>query len=108
MLRWMCGITRRDRIRNEEIRGKVGLAPIGDKMRENLLRWFGHVRRRPTEAPVKRCESMEIVRSMRGRGRPKRSWKETIKHDLAYMDLTEDMALNRFDWRRQIHIGDPT
>ena len=34
MLRWMCGITRRDRIRNEEIRGKVGIAPIKDKMRE--------------------------------------------------------------------------
>ena len=35
MLRWMCGLTRRDRIRNEEIRGKVGVAMIGDKMREN-------------------------------------------------------------------------
>ena len=34
MLRWMCGITRRDRIRNEEIRVKVGIAPIEDKMRE--------------------------------------------------------------------------
>ncbi|RWR94899.1 ataxia telangiectasia mutated family protein [Cinnamomum micranthum f. kanehirae] len=63
MLRWMCGITRRDRIRNEEIWGKVGIAPIGDKMRENRLKWFGHVRRRPTEAPVKRCESMEIAMS---------------------------------------------
>ena len=35
MLRWMCGITMRDRIRNEEIRGKVGVAPIGDKMRKS-------------------------------------------------------------------------
>ena len=60
-------------IRNEEIRGKVGVAPIGDKMRENRLRWFGYVRRRPTEAPVKRCESMEIASSRRGR--LKRSWK---------------------------------
>jgi hypothetical protein len=38
MLRWMCGITRRDRIRNEKIRGKVGIASIGDKMRKNRLR----------------------------------------------------------------------
>ena len=35
MLRWMCGHTRRDRIRNEEIRGKVGVAEIEGKMREN-------------------------------------------------------------------------
>lgn len=26
MLKWMCGHTRRDRIRNEDIRGKAGVA----------------------------------------------------------------------------------
>ncbi|VDP10101.1 unnamed protein product [Heligmosomoides polygyrus] len=45
MLRWMAGVTRLDRIRNEAIRQKFGVAPIDDKMREARLRWYGHVLR---------------------------------------------------------------
>ncbi|KAL6507853.1 hypothetical protein OROGR_024048 [Orobanche gracilis] len=57
MLRWMCGHTKKDRLRNEVIREKVRVASIEYKMMENRLRWFGHVRRRPVEAPVRRLES---------------------------------------------------
>ncbi|CAN6566412.1 unnamed protein product [Malus baccata var. baccata] len=55
MLRGMCGHTKKDKIGNEDIRGKVGVAEIKGKMRENRLRWFGHVQRRPTDALVRRC-----------------------------------------------------
>ena len=37
MLRWMFGNTRRDKVRNEYIRTKIGVAPIEEK-RENRLR----------------------------------------------------------------------
>ncbi len=42
MLRWKCGKTRRDRIRNEMFREKVSIVPIEEKWRENKLNWFGH------------------------------------------------------------------
>ena len=53
MLRWFCGNTRRDRVRNEVIRDRVGVAPIEEKLTQHRLRWFGHVQRRPPEAPVR-------------------------------------------------------
>jgi len=40
MIRWMCGYARMDKIRNEVIREKVGVAPIEHKMKETRLRWF--------------------------------------------------------------------
>ncbi|XP_060182471.1 uncharacterized protein LOC132612165 [Lycium barbarum] len=66
MLRWMCGHTRSDRIRNEDIRDKVGVASMEDKMREARLRWFGHVKRRDTDAPVRRCERLAMDGFRRG------------------------------------------
>ena len=53
MLRWMCGNTRRDKVRNEDIRTKIGVAPKEKKMKENRLQWFGHMRHRSTDAPVR-------------------------------------------------------
>ncbi len=108
MLRWMSGHTRKDRIHNEVIRGKLGVAPIEDKMREHRLRWFGHLQRRPLEAPVRRCEAWDVEPIKRGRGRPKKCWKETIKRDLKYLDLTPQMTQHRSEWRQKIHVADPT
>ncbi|KAM2015416.1 hypothetical protein COP2_047002 [Malus domestica] len=108
MLRWMCGHTRKDKIRNEDIRGKVGVAEIEGKMRENRLRWFGHVQRRPTDAPIRRCNYGTEVQGRRGRRRPRKTLEETLRKDLEYLDLTEDMTQDRTQWRSKIHIVDPT
>ena len=37
MIRWICGHTRLDKIRNKVIRGKIGVVSIEDKMREARL-----------------------------------------------------------------------
>ena len=46
MLRWISGNTRIDRIQSEEIRLKISVTSIDEKMRESRLRWFDYVQRR--------------------------------------------------------------
>jgi hypothetical protein len=74
MLRWICGHTRMDRVRNDDIRDRLGVAPIKEKLVQYRLRWFGHVQRRPSEAPV-HCGVLSQPNNVRrGRGRPKLTW----------------------------------
>ena len=82
MLRWFCGHTMRDRVRNEVIRDRVGVAPIGEKLIQHRLRWFGHVQRRPLEAPVRNGVLERVDNVKRGRDRTKLTWNESVKRDL--------------------------
>ncbi|XP_070008736.1 uncharacterized protein [Nicotiana sylvestris] len=100
----MCGHTRIDKIRNEDIRRKVGVAPVDDKMREARLKWFGHMQRRSIDAPVRRCERLDVVGTRRGRGRPKKYWGEVIRQDMVRLQISEDMTLDRKAWRTSIRV----
>ena len=95
MIRWMCGYTRLDRIRNVVIRERVGVAPLEDKLRKTRLRWFGHIERTSVSAPIRRCEALNLFQCKRGRGRPKTSWSAVIRSDMKSLGLTEDMAHDR-------------
>ncbi|KAL5123966.1 Craniofacial development protein 2 [Glycine soja] len=99
MLRWMCGKTRQDKIRNEAIRERVGVAPIVEKMVENRLRWFGHVERRPVDSVVRRVDQMERRQTIRGRGRPKKTIREVIKKDLELNDLDRRTLATERRWK---------
>lgn len=39
----VSSVARLYRIRNECIRGSLGVANVSGKMKENRIRWFGHV-----------------------------------------------------------------
>ena len=41
MLRWMMGIKRIEKMRNEEIRARAGVAVISETIRETRLGWLG-------------------------------------------------------------------
>ena len=107
MLRWFCGHTRRDRVRNEVIRKRVGVAPIEEKLTQHRLRWFGHVQRRPPEAPVRSGVLKRVDKVKRGRGRPKLTWDESVKRDLKDWDISEELALDRSAWRLAINVPEP-
>lgn len=70
----MCAYATRDKIRNDEIGEKMGVAPVVYKMLEVRLRWLEHVHRR--------CERLDVVGLRRGRVRPKKSWRDVIRLDM--------------------------
>jgi hypothetical protein len=67
MLRWICGHTRRDRVRNDDIRERLGVTPVEEKLVQHRLRWFGHMQRRPTDAPIRNGVIRRIGNNKRGR-----------------------------------------
>ena len=55
--------------------------------------------RRGADAPVRRCERLALDGFRRRRGRPKKYWREVIRHDMEQLQLTEDITLDRKVWR---------
>lgn len=105
MLRWAGGVTLKDKVRNEYMRGSFKVAPITDKILESRLRWYGHVMRRPKDYVVKKC--LSIATKKRGRGRPQATWMTTVQRDLKCLGLTDEDANTRSTWRRMIRKADP-
>ncbi|GJV07035.1 ataxia telangiectasia mutated family protein [Tanacetum coccineum] len=73
-------------------------------LREGRLRWFGHVRRRPRSAPVRRVEALDVD-GRRRRDRPKLRWEDRVKLDMKELLLSEDMTFDRNEWRARIRLG---
>ncbi|VDP09208.1 unnamed protein product [Heligmosomoides polygyrus] len=71
MLRWTAGVTRMDRIRNDAIRQKFGVAPIADKSHPH-----GPHPKRCYSAEVRcRADSGQDVRSSPAMVRRRSAWK---------------------------------
>ena len=60
ILRWSCGHTKLDRIKNEVILDKLKIRPIKDKMAANRLRWLGHIERRENEHICKKIRNWTV------------------------------------------------
>jgi hypothetical protein len=56
-----------------DIRDRVGVTPIAEKLVQHHLRWFGHIQRRPLDA---------VHNVKRGQDRPNMTWEESVKRDL--------------------------
>ncbi|KAG5616452.1 hypothetical protein H5410_016276 [Solanum commersonii] len=100
----MCGHTRSDKIRNENIWDKVGVASVTNKMRKGRLRWFEHMERRCTDAPLRRYAKLDIRGARKGRGRSKKYWGEVIRHDMMLLHIIKDMPSYRNVWRSRIRV----
>ena len=104
-LRSMCGVSRLDRLRNEEVRGRTGVGmDLASRVDRNVLRWFGHVERMEDERLLKRVVNARV--DGRGaRGRPRFGWMDGVRKALNdRMDVREakERARNRNEWRRMV------
>lgn len=82
--------TRSNKISNEnDIKDKMGVGFVVDKMKEIRLRWFGHVERRCVDASVKRCDWL-VIEGKKGTGRPKKYWGKVIRQDMTVCLLCFD------------------
>ena len=104
MVRWMNGVSLKDRLTSKELQENLQIENITEVVRRARLRWFGHVERKNDEDWVKRTTLLEIEGS-RPAGRPKKTWHETVKADLRRLRLDSSEASHREAWRLAIYAA---
>ena len=70
-------------------------------VKRSSLRWMGHVLRREDDEPVKRAWDLEVD-SIRGKGRPKITWKDMVKKESSKVGLNEEDARDRKKWKEGV------
>ena len=98
-------MTRKDKIRNEYVRGTAKIAKLGEKLRNVRLRWYGHVKRREEDYVGKRMMEMAVP-GRRKRGRPRRRWMDLVKEDMERVGAREGDEVDRVKWRLLSRCGD--
>ena len=107
MVRWALGVTRKDKIRNEYVRGAAKISKLEDKLRNARLRWYGHIKRREKDYVGKRMMEM-VVPGIRKRKRPKRRWMDFVREDMERVGARERDEVDRVKWRLLSRCGDPS
>jgi hypothetical protein len=107
MMRWMCGVTLKDRKTSEELRERLGIVSVSERVRQGRLRWFGHVERKDECDWVSACRDLSVA-GAKGRGRSRKTWKECVVDDMRKMNLKREDAQDRGLWRSGILGNRPT
>jgi hypothetical protein len=107
MVRWMCGVSLKNRISCEELNRRLSVVGVADVVRHGRLRWFGHVERKDSNDWVSACRNIEVA-GAKSRGRGKKTWGECVRHDLDLLGLKKEMAQDRVLWKGSIRGDRPT
>src|SRR5580692_2934875 len=101
MVRRMCGVSMKKRLSNEELRGRLGIDCVSEAVRRGRLRWFGHVEQKGDEW-VRKCMEDLKMEGNAGRGRPRKTWLESVKDDMKRIGLRREMPQDRSEWRSAV------
>ena len=103
MIRWICSTRLIDQIPTETLRTRLGIPSLEVLLRQDRLRWFGHVKRMNDE----NWEKKMLTHVVEGKyiGRPKKRWLDNVNDDLKQLNLNAELANNRTEWRTAIKGG---
>ena len=85
---------------NEDIRRILNISPIDEVMRCGRLRWFGHVQRRDADNVTRRVMNTGHTWHQTTRT-PQEDVAPTTEERHDAVGVTQDMALDRTEWRRR-------
>ena len=88
MLRWMCGVTLRDKVPTVELRRRLGIEGVVEVMRLVRLRWFGHVEQKEVDDWVSACRNLEVAGS-----------RDDLESMVGWGCEGYGMAMDREKWR---------
>ena len=77
VLRTIRGVTRLDRLRNEQIRSDLSVKPLLSEIEESKLRWYGHVKRMDDRRLARRYLEWK-PQGKRPVGRPRKRWLDGV------------------------------
>ena len=106
MVRWALGVTRKDKIKKEYVRGTAKIAKLGDKLRVTRLLSYGHLKRRE-EGGVGKIMIEMAMPGKRKREWPKRRWIDLAREDMEMVGAREEGEVDRALLRRLSRCGDP-
>jgi len=97
-LRRSSRISRKERIRNVNIRQQIGLEePIIKEIEQNQLKCYGHVQRM-AEGRLPKIALKWMPKQKRARGRLKKNWMEGIRKAMNERNLNESQWGDRKQW----------
>jgi len=109
MIRWICGVSLKDERSSEELLKLLNIECIRQTMRNDRLRWLGHVERKGEEDWVSKVRKVEIGPS--GRGRPFKKWEEVLRADKKEKGIPDsgerykEMVQSREKWLKACSKG---
>ena len=98
MVRWMCGVSLKDRKRSVDLYSLLSVHSVNEVVRRGRLRWFRHVERKSGNDWVSACRNV-VMAGVRCTGRGRKTWYECVKDDMEELGLHAEWAVFRDMWR---------
>ena len=107
VLRTIRGVTRMDKLQNDQIRLDLSVKPLLREIEESKLKWYGHVKRMDDTRLAKRYLEWK-PQGKRPVGRPRKRWIDGVdkaleKRGIRIEDVEEErMYEDRSTWRNVV------
>ena len=86
-------------MRSAEVARRCGVKDFSDVLRVRRLGWFRHVVRRGKMEILGKTQRV-VALGWRPPGRIKKTWRRNMQEELASLNLQQEQAQNRDQWKR--------